>query len=152
MQRLLKQNKMKSLYYLLIIGFFISCQSSNESTTDNLSETEVRLPENALAGLQVGEGLEAQLFASEPLVRNPTNMDIDHKGRVWVVENVNYRPENNLDNAYQEGGDRIVILEDTDKDGKADTEKVFYQDLLVDGAMGIGVLEIKFICLRVLIY
>ena len=39
----------------------------------------------------VAEGLEASLFASEPMVRNPTDMDIDERGRVWLTEGVNYR-------------------------------------------------------------
>lgn len=131
------------LFFLLISFVLFACQQNPSSEEQNpaLSEAEVRLPANALAGLSVGEGLQAQLFAAEPLVRNPSNMDIDHRGRVWVVENVNYRPENNPDNEYQEGGDMIVILEDTDGDGKADDRKVFFQDVLVDGAMGIGVFD-----------
>src|SRR6266571_3660676 len=36
----------------------------------------------------VGDGLEATLFASEPMVRNPTDMDIDARGRVWITEGV----------------------------------------------------------------
>ena len=39
-------------------------------------------------------GLEATLFASEPMLTNPTNIDIDHRGRVWVCEVVNYRGNN----------------------------------------------------------
>lgn len=123
---------------LPVFSILIACSPSSQPKAP-LSETETRDPQHALEGLYAGEGLEATLFAAEPMVRNPSNMDIDHKGRVWVVENVNYRPENNPDNPYQEGGDMITILEDTDGDGKADTRKVFFQGLLVDGAMGIGV-------------
>ncbi len=126
----------------LVILFIFSC--SQELTQSNpsvsLSEEAQRLPENALLGVQVADGVKAELFASEPLVRNPTTIDIDHKGRVWVMENVNYRPSANPDNPYQEGGDQIVILEDTDADGKADERKVFFQGEIVDGAMGICVL------------
>ncbi len=121
-----------------ILSTLMACTPSSQPKTP-LTEAETREPQHALDGLYAGEGLEATLFAAEPMVRNPSNMDIDHKGRVWVVENVNYRPENNPDNPYQEGGDMITILEDTDGDGKADSRKVFFQDLLVDGAMGIGV-------------
>ncbi len=132
-------------YYLCLLLFAFSCSEKTKTanTPTPLSEEGTRLPENALQGLSLGEGVQAQLFAAEPLVRNPSNIDIDHRGRVWVVENVNYRPENNPDNPYQEGGDMIVILEDTDGDGQADDRKVFFHDLLVDGAMGIGVMDNK---------
>ncbi len=133
----------KCLYLLLYLVLANSCSTSDSGKDGSikLTEAETRMPENALAGLEVGNGLEAQLFASEPLVRNPSNIDVDHRGRVWVVENVNYRPWNNPDNPPREGGDMVVILEDSDGDGKADHRTVFYQDPIVDGAMGIGVFD-----------
>ncbi|HEV3300213.1 MAG TPA: hypothetical protein VG055_11255, partial [Planctomycetaceae bacterium] len=51
-------------------------------------------PSQALAGLDVAPGLEATLFASEPMMLSPTNIDVDHRGRVWVCEVVNYRHRN----------------------------------------------------------
>ena len=128
-----------------IIGFGMllwGCQSPNtlEKGAPALSGEVQRLPENALNGIEKAEDLEVQLFAHEPMVRNPTAIDIDHKGRVWVMENVNYRPSANPDNIYQEGGDQIVILEDKDGDGEADTRKIFYQGKDIDGSMGICVL------------
>src|SRR5688500_17699163 len=45
-----------------------------------LTDEQKRLPENALKGLKVAEGLEAQLFAHEPMLTNPTNIDVDHRG------------------------------------------------------------------------
>uniref|UniRef100_UPI0030EBF340 DUF7133 domain-containing protein n=1 Tax=uncultured Cyclobacterium sp. TaxID=453820 RepID=UPI0030EBF340 len=41
--------------------------------------------------LYVPEGLEVSVWAESPLFFNPTNMDVDAKGRVWVTEAVNYR-------------------------------------------------------------
>ncbi len=93
-------------------------------------------PSQALAGLDVGPGLEATLFASEPMMLSPTNIDVDARGRVWVCECVNYRRRN----GERPEGDRILILEDTDGDGKADKSTVFYQGRDVDSAMGICVL------------
>ncbi len=89
-------------------------------------------------------GLQATLFASEPLLVNPANMDIDAEGRVWVTEGVNYRlfkPWGKI----QPEGDRIRILEDNDGDGKADTAKTFYQGNDVNAALGIAVLGTKVI-------
>ncbi len=81
-------------------------------------------PEEALAALEAGEGLEAALFANEPSITNPSNIDIDHRGRVWVAEIVNYRRHK----GKRPEGDRIVIVEDTDGDGKEDKQTVFYQE------------------------
>ena len=39
----------------------------------------------------VPDGLEVTLWAKAPLLENPTNMDVDHLGRIWVTEGVNYR-------------------------------------------------------------
>jgi putative membrane-bound dehydrogenase-like protein len=98
-------------------------------------------PARAVANLDVHPELEATLFASEPSITNPTNLDIDYKGRVWICDVVNYRGNN----GKRPAGDRILILEDTDGDGKADKTKVFYQGRDVDTAMGICVLGNKVI-------
>jgi putative membrane-bound dehydrogenase-like protein len=92
-----------------------------------------------LAKMQVHEGLEVKLFASEPMVRNPANMDIDARGRVWCTEGVNYRTWQKWGKLQPEG-DRITILEDTNGDGEADVQKTFYQGNEVNTALGICVL------------
>ncbi|MHC4876095.1 MAG: PVC-type heme-binding CxxCH protein [Planctomycetota bacterium] len=94
---------------------------------------------DALAQLDIAEGLEATLFASEasdPAVLSISAIDIDHKGRVWVCEVVNYRHRK----GERPEGDRIIVLEDTDADGIADKHTVFYQGNEVDTAHGICVL------------
>src|SRR5262245_6885339 len=48
-------------------------------------------PDKALKTFKVSEGLELSIWAHEPLCVNPTCMDIDHKGRVWYCESINYR-------------------------------------------------------------
>ncbi|MEQ9439014.1 MAG: HEAT repeat domain-containing protein [Cyclobacteriaceae bacterium] len=108
---------------------------------ESLSDEEKRSVEYALAGLDVVDDLQATLFASEPMVVNPTNMDIDHRGRVWVCEGYNYRPALNPDNPTKAEGDRILILEDEDGDGKADKSTVFYQGNDVNAALGIWVMD-----------
>lgn len=110
---------------------------------DSLSEEERRDVKYALAGLEVAEDLQATLFASEPMLVNPTNMDIDARGRVWVCEGYNYRPQLNPNNPSKSEGDRILILEDTDGDGKADESKVFYQGNDINAALGIWVMGNK---------
>jgi putative membrane-bound dehydrogenase-like protein len=83
--------------------------------------------DKALATMRPGDGLQVELFAAEPLLVNPTSIDVDHKGRVWVAEAVNYRRVNFKRPILREAGDRIVVLTDTDGDGKADTSQVFFQ-------------------------
>lgn len=92
-----------------------------------------------LKQMHVADGLEVGLFASEPMVRNPANMDIDARGRVWCTEGVNYRVWQKWGKLSPQG-DRIVILEDTDHDGIADSEKTFYQGNEINTALGICVL------------
>jgi len=98
-----------------------------------------RDPKDAVLGLDIAEGLEATLFASEasnPPMLNPTSIDIDHLGRIWVCEVVNYRHRN----GERKEGDRILVLEDTNGDGVSDKQSVFYQGHDVDSAHGICVL------------
>src|SRR5690606_19173023 len=134
-----------------LLGFMIlfnSCNTKEEKPVidySKFSDQERRLPENALASMSVAEGLLLNLFASEPMVVNPTNMAIDARGRIWVCEGRNYRLFANPDNTYDDKGDRILILEDTDHDGVADTSKVFYQGEDINSALGIVVLGDKVI-------
>ncbi len=133
------------LYAANLVGMLLcvaSCEPKKEEPKI-LSEQEIRLPENALKGLEVADGLEVQLFAYEPMVRNPTNIDIDDRGRVWVTEGRNYRPWINEDNPHIKEGDQLLILEDTDGDGIADDRKVFYQGVDINAAIGICVLGNK---------
>ena len=51
-------------------------------------------------------GLEVTVWALTPQLHNPTNLDIDHLGRVWVTEGVNYRSKANR----QPQGDKIIVL------------------------------------------
>ncbi|HWG47218.1 MAG TPA: PVC-type heme-binding CxxCH protein [Gemmataceae bacterium] len=97
------------------------------------------LPDKAAAAFTVAEGLEMSLWASEPLFVNPTCMDIDHKGRVWVCESVNYRNKQQGKKLHRAAGDRIVILEDSKGTGKADKAITFYQSPQLLAPLGIAV-------------
>ena len=118
--------------------------TTNTTSTDTLTEAQKHLPENALKGLTIAEGLEVKPVATEPLLKNPTNIDVDERGRVWVTEAYNYRPAIN-GNPTNPKGDRIIILEDTNGDGKADSSKVFYQGPEINAPLGVCVLGNKVI-------
>lgn len=97
------------------------------------------------SGLFVPDDLEATLWAESPLLFNPTNIDVDSRGRLWVTEAVNYRNFNNDSTRFfhHAQGDRVVILEDRDQDGQADTSMVFVQDPDLLAPLGIAVIGPK---------
>jgi putative membrane-bound dehydrogenase-like protein len=93
-------------------------------------------PEN----MQVADGLEVTLWATTPELYNPTNMDIDYKGRIWVAEGRNYRGRRGTPD-----GDRIVVLEDKDGDGKAESSHTFVQEKEFVSPLGVAVVDNRII-------
>ena len=83
-------------------------------------------PEQSMSLMQVPVDFELQLFAAEPMVVNPIYINWDEKGRLWVIETVDYPNELKDDDI---GDDRIKILEDTDGDGRADKSTIFADKL-----------------------
>lgn len=80
-------------------------------------------PAEALSKIRMPEGFKATLFAAEPEIQNPVGLTWDHRGRLWVVENYTYaETAKRFDLGLR---DRVVILEDKDHDGRAETRKVF---------------------------
>lgn len=135
--------------FFLFPLFFFACNPGADikignDTNDSLTEEQKRLPENALKGLVAFDGLEVRTMATEPMLKNPTNIDVDERGRVWVTEAYNYRPDIN-GNPTNALGDRIMILEDNNGDGRMDTAKVFYQGPELNAPLGIHVLYNKVI-------
>ncbi|WP_109699295.1 PVC-type heme-binding CxxCH protein [Chitinophaga deserti] len=84
-------------------------------------------PEASAKLIQVPPGCELQLFASEPDIINPIAMAWDEKGRLWVIETVDY--PNTVRGTEGQGDDRIKICEDTDGDGRADKFTIFADHL-----------------------
>ena len=85
----------------------------------------------------VPDGLEVTVWARSPMLRNPTNMDVDAHGRIWITEGVNYRRHSTRETA----GDRVVVLEDTDGNGSADKSSVFIQEPNLLAPLGIAVID-----------
>jgi putative membrane-bound dehydrogenase-like protein len=100
--------------------------------------TGMKPPDEVEKTFALPAGLAASTWAHEPNLVNPTNMDIDERGRVWVTEAVNYRASK-----LAPDGDRIVILEDTKGMGRCDSVKVFVQDKTLLAPLGICVLGNK---------
>ncbi len=90
---------------------------------------DYQTPENFIKSATVADGFEIQLFADErkfPEIAKPVQLNFDNKGRLWVSCMPSYpqwKPGDPKPN------DKLVILEDTDGDGKADKSTVFYDQL-----------------------
>src|SRR6478752_792282 len=96
-------------------------------------------PDDALKALKVADGFQVELFAAEPMLINPTSIDVDHRGRVWVAEAVNYRRKGFGRPIIREEGDRIQVLIDEKGEGKATKAVTFYQGPEIYGPLGVCV-------------
>ena len=94
----------------------------------------------ALNLFQVPEGLEVTVWARSPMLANPTNIDFDAQGRLWVNEGVNYRVYNKGGKRRAEG-DRVIVLSDTKGQGFADSVNTFVQDPEWTSPLGIAVID-----------
>ncbi len=96
-------------------------------------------PEDAARNMTVPPGFSVSLFAGEPDIHQPIAFCFDDRGRLWVVEAFVYPKRLPFDGpllpeAERRRGDRILILEDADGDGKFDKRTVFLEGLnLVSG-------------------
>ncbi|TDB67359.1 PVC-type heme-binding CxxCH protein [Arundinibacter roseus] len=79
-----------------------------------------------LESFKIADGFEVTLFASEPLVAKPIQMNWDAEGRLWVVSSTAYPHLK----TGEEANDKIFVLEDTDGDGKADKSTIFAEGLI----------------------
>ena len=85
--------------------------------------------DEALKKLKVPPGYKIEMFASESEftdLANPVQLSFDNKGRLWVAtmpSYPHYKPGDSRPN------DKIIILEDTDNDGKADKQIIFADSL-----------------------
>jgi putative membrane-bound dehydrogenase-like protein len=92
-------------------------------------------PEESRKHALVPEGFRIELFASEPLLAGkPLAMAFDGDGRLFVAESIDY-PNDLVEPGRGEGRDRIVLLTDTDGDGKADARDVFAEPLSIPTSM-----------------
>ncbi len=93
-------------------------------------------PEEAVANMTLKEGFKVNTWASEPMITQPMAFCWDDKGRLWIAENRDYESRGSgFSNA---GNSRILILEDTNHDGVADTKKVFLEGIAFPAAMAVG--------------
>ena len=87
-------------------------------------DLSTRDPARALEHLHPAPGYVVELFASEQdfPIGNPVSLTFDARGRLWLATMPSY-PQRLPD---QEPNDKLIILEDTDNDGRADRQKVLF--------------------------
>jgi putative heme-binding domain-containing protein len=104
------------------------------------------LPSQPLPDFSLAEGIEISLFAENPFLEKPVQMNWDSSGRLWVASSNTYPQVNPEDIAASmagdaskfgpsTGNDKILVLEDTNHDGKADSSKIFADSLLIPSAI-----------------
>jgi putative heme-binding domain-containing protein len=125
--------------------------------SNSLAGPERLSPAEEVKRFTIAEGLEANLFASEPLIRQPVSISFDDRGRMWVLQYIQYpipeglKPvevDRYLRTKYDrvpkppphgpKGVDKIAILEDSDGDGRADVAKEFLTELNLASGMALG--------------
>ncbi|MBL9122884.1 MAG: c-type cytochrome [Planctomycetaceae bacterium] len=114
-------------------------------------------PDEAVARMKLADGVTVNCFASEPMIRQPVAMTFDDRGRLWVVQYLQYPNPAGLKRVQVDrysrtiydrvpepppqgprGADRVTILEDTDGDGRADTAKDFVDGLNLASSLALG--------------
>lgn len=88
-------------------------------------------PVKQQAAFNLPEGMEIELYASDPMIAKPVQINFDSRGRLWLVSSGMYP---HITPGAEEN-DRILVLEDTDNDGKADKRTVFADDLHIPTAV-----------------
>ncbi len=126
---------MRRLPFLLRVGLLIITGGSSGFSADESDSAAPTIVPTHL--FSVPAGLEVTIWAQSPMLRNPTNMDIDREGRIWVAEGVNYRRNRDRDPR----GDRITVLADTNGDGTADSSHTFVQEPMLGAPLGIAVID-----------
>ena len=99
------------------------------SSCDSKSALEKKSPaEEALSSFEIADDFKIELIASEPLIGDPVDMEIDEYGRLYVVEMPGYP----LDKS---GSGKIKLLADTDGDGKMDKSTTFAENLILPNSV-----------------
>src|SRR5436190_14937635 len=107
----------------LLFAFFVSsCLRGS-----NLFAQPAPDPEIERKTFKVADGFEVSLYAADPMLAKPINMNFDPAGRLWIATSEIYpqiKPGEKAD-------DKVLVLEDTDGDAKADKVTVFARGLLI---------------------
>lgn len=123
---------------ILLVATFLSCQSisTNESeipfaTPHVVNQSPITVPqspEEAMKSFRLPKGYRLELVASEPMITEPVAIAWDGNGRMYVAQMDTYMQTIDAKGQY-EPGSKIMLLEDTDDDGRMDKSSVFIDSL-----------------------
>jgi glucose/arabinose dehydrogenase len=104
----------------------VSDKPATPPTTASASSPAVP-PSPALPQFTIQDGFKIELWAENPLLEKPTQMNWDAQGRLWICSSSLYPQIAPGEVAH----DKILVLEDADGDGKAEKSTVFVDGLLI---------------------
>ena len=126
--------KTPAALFLASYGFVASASlfgQAQQTPADALQPSKADIPaadpEAERASFDLAPGLEVNLFAADPMLKNPIQIAWDARGRLWVASSETY-PQIKPGEPSE---DKVIVLEDTDGDGTADTSTVFADNLLI---------------------
>lgn len=93
-------------------------------------------PAEAIAQMDMPEGIEVKTFVAEPDIAETIAFCFDDKGRLWTLDNKNYTTRRS--HITEKGLNRIQIFEDTDGDGVFDKKKTFLDNLSFSSGITVG--------------
>ncbi len=128
---------------LALLSIPLLAQQGNRPGHDNMEPvvpkelvppSPVLSVEDSMKSFEIAEGFAIAPFAAEPMIEKPVALDYDPAGRLWVCEMIGYMLDIDGKEEDKPHG-RIVVLEDTDQDGKADKRTVFMDKVLLPRAL-----------------
>lgn len=135
------------IYLSLLVSILIcttieSCKQTSSAKPENdsieirkkFSVSPVLSVKESLKKMHIEKGFRVKVVASEPLINSPVALTFDEKGRIWVVEMLNYMPDT-LGTGEDAKTGKIVILSDKNNDGVMDERKVFLDSLVLPRAL-----------------
>ena len=114
------KNKLSSLFSFSVLLFVLLMAGCKPQPSSPFSKSA----ESALSTFKLPPGFKIELIAADPLISDPVDMTIDEEGRMYVVEMHGYP----LDLNHR---GKIIMLRDTNGDGKMDTRTVFADSLIL---------------------
>jgi putative membrane-bound dehydrogenase-like protein len=130
----------------VVLSFLEPVQAADLPDPPNTGGPTTRplAPAEAAAGFRAPAGFRVNVFAAEPDVRNPVAMAWDPRGRLWIAENYTYSDSTQKFDLRLR--DRVVILDDTDSDGRFDRRTVFTDDVQRLGSVELGFGGVWLLC------
>jgi putative membrane-bound dehydrogenase-like protein len=111
------------LLWILIPFCVLFAGCSDRTSSEKIADADI-----ALSSFEIEEGFKIELLASEPLIGDPVDIEVDEYGRLYVVEMPGYP----LDIS---GSGKIKLLADTNGDGRMDKSTLFAEDLVLPNSV-----------------